>query len=367
MSPETFGGPHQDLVLRLALGEGALFVLELVWLVLHVTRGRLASRQAARFARRHGDQLLEVLRDPAARAGWVQAARAYPRLLVRNFLEPLLPMTEGEAREALGQVWRDLGFLAQDLAMSRSRLWSRRMRAMRRLSLVAGPGEAQALLDRSGDRHLIRIMAAQTLVRVGSPAELRECLRRLTLPSRLLEQPVVEALSSASPEQVAAMLELLSSDADPCVRRIVLLTAARVDPGRCLESIPAAATSSEKEVRIGACLAAGTLGSHDLLPLMLRALAEDPAFEVRAQAAKALGRLRSPEGIAGLARALEDRAFWVRQNAAAALREHGDSGRLQLEEIAARGQDRFAVDTARQELRRLVAPTPSPLLSQAHV
>jgi HEAT repeat protein len=53
-----------------------------------------------------------------------------------------------------------------------------------------------------------------------------------------------------------------------------------------------------------------------------------------------------------LTRALEDSAFWVRQNAAAALMGFGDIGRRRLEEVASSGRDRFAVDTARQELRR---------------
>jgi HEAT repeat protein len=73
---------------------------------------------------------------------------------------------------------------------------------------------------------------------------------------------------------------------------------------------------------------------------------------VRAQAAKTLGRMRIEAAIEPLTAALEDRAFWVRQNAAAALRAFGDPGRRRLEEVAANGRDRFAADTARQELRR---------------
>jgi HEAT repeat protein len=345
-----------ELARAIFLVELCVLMAEVAWLTVHRLRMRLAARRALGFARLHGDQLLAVLRDRVARAEWIQAARGYPRSLVRHFLEPLLPMTEGEAREALGVVWRALGFLDQDLAMLRSRWWNRRVRAMRRLTLMAGPSEAPALVARAEDRHLIRVMAAQTLVRVGTPAQLRDCIGRLTLPSRLLEQPLVEALAVASPAQVEALLDLLSSPTDACVRRIVLTSAARTAPAACLSRIPEAIASPEKEVRIGACLAAGMLGTAELVAPLLGALAGDPAFEVRAHAAKALGRLRAVEALPALCKALEDRAFWVRQNAAASLREYGDEGRRLLEEIAAAGKDRFAADTARQELHRLNVP-----------
>jgi HEAT repeat protein len=363
--PARLGSPSYELVSTVFWAETAALALQLGWLVLHRVRMRLAARRAEAFARAHGDRLMGLLRDPVSRAEWIQGARAYPRALVRAYVEPLLPMTEGEAREALGVVWRALGFLDEDLRRSAGRWWNRRVRAMRTLTLVASPAEAPALLARARDRHLIRIMAAQTLVRVGTPAQLRDCLGELTLPSRLLEQPLVEALSGASPAQVEALLDLLGRAADPNVRRIVLTSAARTVPAACLRHIAPALTSPEKEVRIGACLAAGMLASDDLESPLLAALAGDGAFEVRAHAAKALGRLRAPAALPALCRALEDRAFWVRQNAAASLREFGEEGRRRLEEIAATGKDRFAADTARQELRRMGALAPAPAVRAA--
>ncbi len=347
------GSPSFELVCAIFVIEVGGLLGQLLWLALHRMSMRLHARRSAAFARAHGDKLMRVLRDPVGRADWIQTARAYPRRLVRSCVEPLLPMTEGEAREALGVVWRALGFLDDDVRRSRGWLWNRRVRAMRTLTLMAGPTEAPALLARARDRHLIRIMAAQTLVRVGTPEQLRDCLRQLTLPSRLLEQPLVEALSAASPAQVQALLELLSSAADPCVRRLVLTSAARTAPALSLARIPEAIASPEKEVRIGACLAAGMLATEELVPPLLTALTGDAAFEVRAHAAKALGRMRAPAAMPALCRGMEDRAFWVRQNAAASLREFGEEGRRLLEEIAAAGKDRFAADTARQELHRM--------------
>jgi HEAT repeat protein len=322
------------------------------------------AEMAARIAAELGGHLPTTTTDPVEIEHWVAAAAAYPRSVVRDFLEPVLSMTVGEPHDAVEAVWRKLGFLTEDLALSRSRFLARRVRAMRRLSLVAGPGEAAALLERRNDVHVIRIMVAQILVRIGSPEELKACFAGFSLTSRLLEQPLAEVLGQVTVPQVTALLELLSAGGDPCVQRLVLVAAARIAPDGCLQRLPAAAAHTDRELRIGACQAVAVLGAAELAPLLVAALV-DPLAEVRAQAAKALGRLRVPSTIEPLALALEDNAFWVRQNAAASLGALGLAGRRRLQAVADAGADRYAVDSARQELRRLAALAQRPLAEAA--
>jgi hypothetical protein len=343
--------PRYGLVAAAILAEIAVVQLQVTWLMVQAVRLRQGDRMAARFANELAYKVLDVLRDDDATADWVRRARAFPRATIRRQLEPLLTITTGGARDGVVGIYRALGLLAEDIEMSRSRLWNRRVRAMRRLALVATTDEAEVLLARHSDRHLIKVIAAQTLVRVGSPEQLLAFLGRLSIPNRLMEQPLAEVLGTASVDQMDTLLDGLPRITDPGVRRLVLVSAAHITPGSCLRYLFEAATDPDKEVRIGACLAASIMAVSDLLPLMLAAL-RDPAFEVRAQAAKALGRLRMTAAIEPLTTALEDRAFWVRQNAASSLRSFGDQGRRRLEEVAANGRDRFAVDTARQELRR---------------
>jgi hypothetical protein len=343
--------PRYGLVAVAIVGEIVVVQVQIIWLLVQAGRLRRQDKQGARFAQELAGSVLDVLRDEAARAEWVRRARTYPRTIVRRQLEPLLTLTAGEARDGVVGLYRTLGLLAEDIRMSRSVLWNRRVRAIRRLALVASPAEAPVLLERHSDRHLIKVVAAQTLVRVGTPEQLLAFLGRLTIPNRLMEQPLAEVLGTATVEQMDTMLDGLPLITDPGVRRLVLVAGAHISPGSCLRYLFEAAVDDDKEVRIGACIAAATIAVSDLLPLMLAAL-RDPAFEVRAQAAKALARMRMEAAIDPLTAALEDRAFWVRQNAAAALRAFGDPGRRRLEEVAANGRDRFAADTARQELRR---------------
>jgi hypothetical protein len=343
--------PRYGLVALAIVVEIVVVQVQVVWLLLQAGLMWRGDKLAARFTQELAGTVLDVLRDDPARAAWVRRAETFPRSIVRRQLEPLLTLTSGEARDGVVGLYRTLGLLAEDIAMSRSTLWNRRVRAIRRLALVASTTEAAVLMERHSDRHLIKVVAAQTLVRVGTPEQLLAFLGRLTIPNRLMEQPLAEVLGTATVEQMDTLLDGLPMITDPGVRRLVLVAGAHISPGSCLRYLFEAAVDQDKEVRIGACIAAATLAVGDLLPLMLAAL-RDPAFEVRAQAAKALARMRLEAAIEPLTAALEDRAFWVRQNAAAALRAFGDPGRRRLEEVAANGRDRFAADTARQELRR---------------
>jgi len=346
--------PHQAMLGTLVIIELAALLLQIAWLTVHAWRLRRRAQMAARIAAELAAHLPDSTVDPGAIERWVAAARGYPRGVVRELLQPVLSMTAGDAREAVVEIWRGLGFLDEDLAQSRSMFLTRRVRAMRWLTLVARPQEAPILLERSRDIHLIRIMVAQALVRIGSPAQLRACFTGFLLKSRLLEQPLAEVLSQVSEAHIQELLGLLDSEGDPCVQRLILVAAARTAPDDCLRRLPAAASHADRELRIGACQAVATLGAPELAPLLVAALV-DSAAEVRAQAAKALGRLRVASTLEPLALALQDQAFWVRQNAAASLGALGMAGRRRLQLVADSGRDRFAADSARQELRRLSA------------
>ena len=344
--------PVYGVITAIILVEVSLVALQVLWLFAQAVRLWRLHRHAARFAAELGDRLSEVGRSDAERGRWLARARRYPRAIVRQQLEPVLALTHGEARTSLIAIYTALDFLAEDIAMSRSSLPASRMRAVRRLSLVATAEEAPVLLERRHDRHMIRVVAGQTLVRVGTADQLYAFLREMRVQSRIMEQPLAESLVGCTPEQIDLLLDRLPELVDPALRRLVLVASARVSPTRCMMQLPLAAASSEKEVRIAACLAIARLGAPELAPLLVGALG-DEAFEVRAQAAKALGQLRAVVALDALTKALEDRGFWVRQNAAAALAALGAPGRARLRAIVDEGRDEFAVDTARQELRRI--------------
>jgi HEAT repeat protein len=61
----------------------------------------------------------------------------------------------------------------------------------------------------------------------------------------------------------------------------------------------------------------------------------DESWEVRAQAAVAIGRIGVPEALPILERLLDDGEWWVRFRSAAALAKLGESGLLVLRQAAA--------------------------------
>jgi HEAT repeat protein len=93
------------------------------------------------------------------------------------------------------------------------------------------------------------------------------------------------------------------------------------------------------------------LNSEKSLNILLR-LIEDPEPVVRAQAAKAFGKMKNVEAIEILTKSLKDLSFWVRQNAASSLFSTGEQGLLRLREIAEKSEDPFASDAAKQEIRK---------------
>jgi len=76
----------------------------------------------------------------------------------------------------------------------------------------------------------------------------------------------------------------------------------------------------------------------------------DAAWPVRAMAAKALGMLPGTAGITGLQVALADREFWVRSNAAEALRLKGEPGYKALAGLLD-GPDTYAAQKAASMLQ----------------
>lgn len=103
------------------------------------------------------------------------------------------------------------------------------------------------------------------------------------------------------------------------------------------------------ELRVAAARALGRLGMGEAIPALVMALG-DEHWPVRAVAAQGLGRLSATPAVEALAACVSDRSWWVRRHAAYALMRMGDEGRDALCELAARSDDRYAREMAREAL-----------------
>lgn len=320
-------------------------------LSLLIRRRRREDAEEERLREHLGDALLTALAEGDL-DGWRGRAEAYDHRLVRALLFDYMAQVDGVARERLIDGYRSMGMVDFDLELLESHVWEDRLHAMRRLFLVAGEDEVEAITRRSGDRHAIQLLAAQTLARLGRPDAVARILRGITLRSRTMEQPVTAIVEALDPDDFEVVFADWDHVESPRVRRILLCHAAQLGIAGAEGFVEEAAESDDMELRIAACTAAATLTDRASARMLERKL-HDPHWEVRARAAQSLGKRREDEATDGLDALLDDPAFWVRQNAAIALRRLGDVGRARLQLAVDQLEARpGAADVAAQEIQR---------------
>jgi len=342
--------PLCRVLLILVMAEVAIVSAQIAWLLLLTVRARRRARVETRFREEMQPFFFYTLDAPEYTDEWVRKARKYPEDVVRSYLGAFILRTTGPYRDRVNGLYRAMGFLGKDLTDLSSRRWHRRMLALRRLLHVATGTEKEAILQRKGDVYPVQVMAASILGRVCEAEDLVIFLNGLAMPRRMMEQPVYSLLKGIPGPTFLGLMGQFDEIRNPSVRRILLILSATQNPSACQQWLHAAGTDPNMEVRIGACVAAGILPSETSTQLLLDRLS-DTKWEVRAQAAKALGEIKDATTLDALARTLRDRSFWVRQNAARAMLELGETGRARLHS-ATQDPDRFAADTARQELER---------------
>jgi hypothetical protein len=274
------------------------------------------------------------------------ALRRLSRRRTLAVLEELAPSLAGSDARTITAVARDAGIVARAEARCRSRLWRRRMHAVRVLTaLHGGDATVPPLLDDprqevraaaaewaaghatepvvarlvgllDDDQPFVRLTAMDSLIRIGRPAT----------------APLARALADPGYPAAATALEVAARIADPGIAGPASARAGDADPA----------------VRTWTARVLGALGGPEYVHAVTGCL-EDPAAEVRAAAAVALGRLGHWPAAPALVARLRDPAWRVRRDAGLALRSLGAPGELLLER-ALRDPDPFARDMARQTL-----------------
>ena len=320
----------------------------MVW---HARSRTRAELNAERFRQDLTSAFYEASNDASLLEGWVKRARCFPPAVAREFLLPYLQATTGSVRENMRTAYLKLGLLDEDLRRSKSRLWNRRLIAMRHLWVVANGEQLPVLLERLEDIYPIRILLGGILSRVGATDDFLRLISRLDVPRRVMEQPIWGMVRDMPHEEFGKIALRWSEIESSYMRRIVLIRSARSAPLTCQRWLSAAAESEDVNLRIAACGAISELAVSSLLELAV-SLLQDAAWEVRLHAVDSIGKIRSADCLHHLARAMGDSAYWVRQHAARAIYRFGLEGRNCLEAIVAAGQDSFAADAATEELDR---------------
>jgi HEAT repeat protein len=194
--------------------------------------------------------------------------------------------------------------------------------------------------DRSAQDYLAEVRSGGSTRRWPAAYEL----------SRLMTDPKVRADRALGPALVRAFEE--SKEDDPRVRRYLALAIGRLDPplpARAVTDLTGALDDPDSEARISTIWALGSSADGSVVP-RLQPLYESSDAGIRKMVVYALGALPGDAQLVTLKTALQDTAADVRWNAAVALARHGSH-----EGVAVLGQmlDRTYVEqTVKRDVRQ---------------
>lgn len=221
----------------------------------------------------------------------------------------------------------------------------RRASSAEMLEVLGGPEDERALIRATRSRRSeVRIAAVRALGRLGLliPALTLGLLPRAGKAEAL---SLVEAVEALGPPAVPACIEYL--EVGGRWRPLVAEILGRIGGAEAQDALIAALEDPELDVVCRACNALQGF-PDEAVEAALRTLLTHPAWEVRNQAVRTLGKVGGDGCLTDLSRALSDSAWWVRRNAADSLSSLEGGDALLVEALWS--EDGFARDTAAHTL-----------------
>ena len=311
--------------------------------LLRGVRRRLHDR-SRRLCRPYVDAWLGQPDAEGTLANLVQACRHRRTAAAELLLAPLRSV-RGDLVERSRAALDALGMKAIWQRRLRDRRWWVRADAAQAFGLVAEPEATHALVDLlDDDRDEVRAAAVEALGHIADPATLPAIVGQLTSP-RHQRVRVVSALNGFGAAAAEPLVQW--GRAHPDDRAVIAETLGQIGSASGLPALIDWIGDDDPAVRAACLRAVSDIGLDDrLYYYALRALA-DAHPDVRAMAARALGRSGRADASTYLAARLDDE-WTVAAHSAAALRRLGDAGRRQLE--AAAGAGGPGADLARRML-----------------
>ncbi|MDH3732208.1 MAG: HEAT repeat domain-containing protein [Gemmatimonadota bacterium] len=331
-------------------------ILQLVFVVLlliTLALGRMLSEWRTSVDDRHTERLTLASRD------WLSGRRSaedFAADIERARYSTVTAVLQRFGNQVAGQAWEDLVDAVRqtswfDALKSRahSRLWWRRLSATHGFAMVAVPEDAPTLESLIHDHNpVVRLGAVATIRRVLVETTLEAVLELADTQQRTVRRYVLEMLTLNQGLDLRLIQQRLDdADGTRQLRTLLNLVAGLGVPS-FLDHVLPHAEHPDLEVRIAV---ARTLARfpHPRSAASLCSLVADPHWQVRAQAASALGVIGAREAVPTLGVAIRDPSWWVRMRAALALRRLGSHGTSVLEELTPE-DDRYAYEMARYVL-----------------
>ncbi|MFT4704386.1 MAG: hypothetical protein ACI81R_002091 [Bradymonadia bacterium] len=348
-----WGDPLYRLVICVAIAQLSLLFGAIASIVLlRSATHRRRAHERARDAALRGP-LFEYLAHERTVESLVAASTSWTFEDISRVLEQYAPSLDGESFERIGLFYRKVGLVDYAKKHATSALWWRRLEAMRMLAVTGGREGTTEMTIALADKHPpVRLAAARGLARTNDENFIQPLLdasRRDHMSRLQIAEVLVSLGEQGLPRLREIVTELPDTEEHSRLRATTLEVLGITGDLAAAPYIRFALESEDLEVRIAAYRAARML-SLDLTTDELRYGLRDDAWQVRAVTAQTAAALNDPGIATELGALISDRNWWVRYNAAWALKSLSAAGVHALEHVVATAEDPFARDMAKHIL-----------------
>ncbi|GEM49610.1 HEAT repeat domain-containing protein [Deinococcus cellulosilyticus] len=264
---------------------------------------------------------------------------------------------KGEASERIREIYAACGLLERDMqAMQGWNLLERRVRVLERWAVLADARTHPVLVEYCLNANpelrrlaLLSLARSMSFSEVG-PAHVAVTFERLLNLDRFGSGWIEQVLVLLGQGSVKLIQDILVRFPD--IMKLRALNAlVRLRLWECLPECLPLLRSENPDMRASVLRVFSGLqyvpeeAIEDVLALL-----KDPVWFVRSQAALACAGISGEEAVSRLYEALADEAWWVRHNSAEVLSQKGPEGVTTLQKAAEVHPDRYARDTASQQL-----------------
>ncbi len=331
-----------SVVNAIMLGEATLLVVSLLLFFSHGVWLHFHQRSEEKMVADARERLARLLSRSTVDPEDVDALKQVPRRVQVAVFLGISPSVSGTGKDRLRFLAGEIGLLNRAKGFCQSRRWGRRLRGARILARldVADPVVERLLRD---PHPAVRAQAAEWGAAQPTLPVVLELLNMLADPATLARFAVQNALFRVGSIVIEPLARFLGEhDGDPA--EAGLKVAEALAGPKFLPAGIRFSTSSDPGLRASAANLLAAIGDASGGSRLVQLLS-DPSSDVRAAAARGLGRMRHWQAASNLAAGLCDSAWRVRRESGLALRAVGAPGILLLRK-AVKGNDAFAADMA---------------------
>jgi HEAT repeat protein len=236
---------------------------------------------------------------------------------VEAALNRVLPSAAVEERDRLIQVYRSLGIVERyirDLREAGSRaVRTSAAHSLGYLQVVeAIPALVAAMRDPHEDAQTVKMAAAQALGRMQAAEAISLMLAELQTRDNWASPRIAELLVSFGPRAVPALIDALGDESSANMRVWAAQILGRIGVVSAEAPLVQRLRDRSEQVRMSAAEALGNLRLPQSTRELMHLALHDPVGPVRAEAARALGRIGDESSLDALLALLSDPDFWTR-------------------------------------------------------